>query len=79
MAKNKTFLTYDSTIPVMELFKKKENRRKLAVFSLCEVESVAGLVKYKITGSLSTYHVISSTNNVYTTSLLDTAGSTVYI
>jgi hypothetical protein len=63
----------------MELFKKKENRQKLAVLSLCEVKSVAGLVKYKITRSSSTYSVISSTNNVYTTSLLDTAGSTVYI
>ena len=60
------------------LVQEEKNRRKLAVFSLCEAESAVGLVKCKITESSSTYSVISS-NNVFTTSLLDTAGSNVYI
>lgn len=78
MVKTNTVATYDPTIPVVEMFKKTENRRKLAVFSLCEVDSVVGLVKCKIAESSSTYSVITS-NNVFTTSLLDTAGSNIYI
>ena len=59
MAKTNTVATYDSTITIVELFEKKENRRKLAVFSLCEAESVVGLVKCKIAEYSSTVLIVS--------------------
>ena len=77
MAKNNTVETYDSTILVVELFKK-EIDENWQFFSLCEVESVVGSVKCEITESSSTYSAISS-NNTFITDLFDITGSNVYI
>ena len=78
MAKNNTVKTYNSTILVVEPFKKKEIDKNWQFFSLCEVESVVGLVKYENTESSSIYSAISS-NNAFTTDLFDTTGLNVYI
>ena len=74
LAKRNMASQFDNTLPMVELFKKSEKRRKLAIFNFNEIDCTVGLVKCKNSNESTTYSVITS-EKVFTENLGSTSGS----
>jgi hypothetical protein len=74
LAKRNTVAQYDNTLPIVELFKRSEKRRKFGIFNFDEIDCTVGLVKCKNSNESTTYSCITS-EKVFAENLGSTSGS----